>query len=341
MTDLFEERLTRALTREADRTPLTHPEWTPREEPAGRPPTPSVAKFAAAAAAVGLVVGAGVTLYAVGDRGGEAVRSIIVPPDGIEIPMVPAPTDGVTFAPGDPVLKPGSAYAFTVDDQLVGVSDSLGWTGIVGDPVRTKRCIIPAHGAGMCLYGESEESTADWQSEDSIVVNRLPSDTAFVTIRVGDETYWQDPLRDVALFADLGVASDETYAASVVLSDGEVVEVVELADRNDQDDVSSNGTSSSEPSEIEEYPDDLNNEMLDVVSSSGRACLEEAGLSDPLAPVPAGVDVDAVWNDCVEEANAAVDQLLGSPSVLGRLAEVRELQVAAEAELATSTEPSG
>lgn len=325
MTDLFEQRLARALSREAARAPLTRREWTPVEAPAGRPSAPRLTRYTAAAAAVGLVVGTGVTLLAVGDNDDDTIRSITTAPDGIEVPMVPAPSDTPVVSPGGAV-KPGSVYAFTVDDVTASVNESMWWTGIVSDPVQTQICVLPDRGGGMCGSADEEAWTTDVTTGSGprmVYVAALPEDTAYVSVAAGAEIFWQDPLRDLAVLPI--DASATTYEVSVVLRDGDTI------DLTTQD----NGgtTAPTDSTDRDQYPADVNDEVRLLVAATGQACLEEAGLSDPLAHVPEGVDVDGVWDGCIARVNDAVADR--------QLEDLIARQILANELSASSTAPAG
>jgi hypothetical protein len=211
--------------------------------------------------------------------------------------MVPASANGVLAAPGDALVKPGSVYAFTLGDRRFGVSESMWWSGTVGDTVATSVCAMPDTGGAMCTTAQPGPWIMDVTEESAsgnVYVGGLPDNAAYVTLTVGGQEYWQDPVRDLALFP-LAVA-ERPASATVVLSTGEVIELT--ADRSD--------ASTVPGAVVDEYPSHSLVGARQVMYSVGQACLANADLPDPRGSIPPGTDVDAVWDECVVLADAAV-----------------------------------
>lgn len=322
MTDLFEQRLTRALTSEAARAPLARREWAHRHEPMRRPSTPRLVRYTAAAAVAGVVAGAAVTMYATRDGAHETIRSIATPPAGTEVPMVPASSEPADLLTGF-VVKPGSAYAFTVGDRRFDVSESMSWSGVVGRGVDTQMCSMPDTGGGLCVVSGGESWATDLTSGGglgAVYAGGLPDDIAYVTVTIGEDTFWQDPLHDFGVFP-FGPGG-QPYEATAVLADGTTI------------DLTGNETTpdSGATPETDQYPAGTSDDARSIMNSVGQACLDDAGVTDPLEPVPAGVDIEAVWDECIEQANSAIDASLEFVAADDTLARLQHLSAEAGGE---------
>jgi hypothetical protein len=300
MTIDLEDRVRAELARDAERAPLTVPEWEDVTVVANEPrPDRRWARTMSSAAALLLLAGA---VVAVASRGDGSPAAGFVPP-GQELALTELSMGDIPAAdwPVDMgrVAKPGSVHVASVPGVggWIMVYDALDYTEFSGT-VHPFRCMAYA-GAGICLPVETTINGGSSDGKRSQWVN-VPSGASIVGYVDGNgQTFWQRPIGGLSMFPR--VRTDGQFTAYA--QNGTVLATVNFATAGPGRDMYGGLLDTFTP----QQEDQLHYMTRDLT----KACLQRAGATfpdDPMFPVmPTNADPGA-WDTCVAATKAAIDK---------------------------------